>query len=249
MHVILAIDDDPSTLRIIESQLSGHHYRVFTELSALKGLELSRTMNPDLILLDINMPEMDGFHVLDALRKDEVTSHVPVIMVTAVSEKKFVMEAMRQGVMDYIVKPYEAEKLLSKIKTALRFRDMMREEIASDSSDKIYVSLDKDAVLITFKTELIEKKFLAESRKVFTHFFFKQLKKRPCIIDLRSLMNFTEKDARILEIIIELFGVIPLNIVAGRHYGVIVAHVDVPETVSLFISFGDMELALNQKLV
>jgi len=83
MNTVLAIDDDAITLGVLESQLNRLGYRVFIEKAAVRGVEIARGFNPDVILLDLYMPVMDGFEVLAALRRDKNTHDIPVIMLTS----------------------------------------------------------------------------------------------------------------------------------------------------------------------
>ncbi len=241
-EIIQLIDDDPLTLKILDEQLSGAGYRVFTSLSGRVGLETSKSLNPNMILLDVKMPVMDGFQVLKMLREDEITRNIPVIMLTSVKEKETVIRAMKSGVLDYMVKPYDVNTLIAKIKAGLHYGGMKRQELAEGLSERIYTSHDDESVLISFKSVLSEKSFIQEAKTVFNAVFFKRIMNRDCIFDLRAVMEIETADVKIFEIIIKLFSNRNVLVVAGRHYGSLVANANFDDDIQIFISFGDMEL-------
>jgi len=116
---ILAIDDESDLLLIIKTALFAEGYDVLTATNGPDGLALASDHIPDLIILDMMMPEMDGFEVLKELRASDKTAGIPVIMLTGVSEKAKIRTALDQGIDYYIVKPFEFHDLLSKIKIAM----------------------------------------------------------------------------------------------------------------------------------
>jgi len=240
MSTLLAIDDDKTTLGILESQLSGLGYRVFTERAAVKGVEIARSFSPDAILLDLHMPVMDGFKVLSALKKDKTTKDIPVIMLTSNKEKETVMEAMRHGVIDYIVKPYNPDKLNLKIKAAINYSTHKK-----NYEDFIVLNRKRDITVAVMRGSLSEKGFLEDVRTVFNPFLMKQMTGKVCIFDMRAVAEMNNDDLLKLGEMVKLFSQSMLKIVAGRHYGAIVAKTEIENDAELFLSFGDLELALN----
>ncbi len=242
MDTVLAIDDDPTTLGLLESQLGGLGYRVFTEKAAVRGLEIAKEFNPDVILLDLFMPVMDGFEVLGALRRDKKTHDIPIIMLTANKEKDTVIEAMRHGVVDYIVKPYNPDKLNLKIRAALVYGGMKKHQ---NTGVFIEVSRKVDMILIMMRGSLTEKGFQNDVKTVFNSFFMKQVHDKVCIFDIRSVEEMQDRDIEELVRIVNLFPESRKKIITGRHYGAIVASTDLDQKAELFLSFGDFELATN----
>jgi len=242
MDTVLAIDDDKTTLGILESQLGGLGYRVFAERAAVKGVEIAKGFNPDVILLDLHMPVMDGFEVLAALRRDKVTRDIPVIMLTSDKGKETVVEAMRHGVVDYIVKPYNPDKLNMKIRAAINYGGKKKEQ-----STDVFIEINRkgDMTLIIMRGSLTEKGFQNDVKTVFNSFFMKQVHGKICIFDIRNIKEMQGQDIEELLKIISLFPASKMMIVAGRHYGTIVAGTDIEEKAELFLSFGDLELAMN----
>jgi DNA-binding response OmpR family regulator len=118
---ILAIDDEPDTLLIIKNALSGEGYEVETAEGGRAGLDAAFANPPDLITLDVMMPDMNGADVSRKLKANPATSRIPIIMLTALQEKKYIKAALLQlGVDYYIVKPFEISDFLGKVKEALQ---------------------------------------------------------------------------------------------------------------------------------
>lgn len=247
MNVILAIDDDPVVLKLLESQLYEMKFRIFTEMSAKKGIEIAKSLNPDVILLDLNMPEINGFQVMEKLSKDPITADIPVIVLTALGDRAAVQNAVRFGIVDYIVKPHDHEKLRDKINSAIRYSALRRDQTCCEESDRISIASSADTVMISLKSRPNSREFIDEARRVFTQFFFKSVANKNCVIDLRALHDFNATDAKVMDALLKLFGGRAVNIVAGRHYGEIVENTDMPQNVNLFITFGDMELFVNKQ--
>ena len=112
--MVLAIDDDPVTLETINECL-GHACIVLLAPDAQEGIELALHHKPDVVLLDIMMPVMDGISALMLLKSDENTDKIPVIMVSALRKKSKIVEAFNEGAADYVVKPFTADSLIRKI--------------------------------------------------------------------------------------------------------------------------------------
>jgi DNA-binding response OmpR family regulator len=116
---ILIVDDEPDCLSIVQCRLEWCHYEVITATNGKEGLEKAVSEKPDLILLDTNMPNMNGHDMLERIRKDQVLKDTPVIMVTALCEAKDVDTASSFGISDYVAKPIDFEKLIEKISNIL----------------------------------------------------------------------------------------------------------------------------------
>ncbi|AXA37460.1 MAG: hypothetical protein KatS3mg130_0080 [Candidatus Sumerlaea sp.] len=116
---ILAVDDENDLLLIVKTALSNEGYFVITATNGYDALALAEDERPDLIILDIMMPEMSGFEVLQALRQNEATERIPVIMLTGLSDREKIRDALSSGIDYYIVKPFELNDLVSKVKLAI----------------------------------------------------------------------------------------------------------------------------------
>ena len=114
---ILVVDDEPSVTNLIAYNLRKAHYEVLTAANGRDALHQARQAAPDLILLDLMIPEMDGLDVCRELRK---TSAVPIIMVTARGEETDRVIGLELGADDYICKPFSVRELLARVKAVLR---------------------------------------------------------------------------------------------------------------------------------
>ncbi len=119
MPVVLIVDDSPTEVHVIKLTLEGQGYEILSAESGERGVQMARESKPDLILMDVVMPGLNGFQATRQLRKDPTTAEIPVIMVTTKNQKTDRIWGMRQGAVDYIVKPFSAETLLEKTAAAL----------------------------------------------------------------------------------------------------------------------------------
>ena len=116
---ILLVDDEEGFLSVIKEALEIRGFDIVTAKSAIEaGLELS-SEKPDLILMDIKMPGIDGLQACVAIKKNPDTAKIPIMVVSAISEEAQIKRAQRIGVSDYFVKPIDIEKLVKRIKEAL----------------------------------------------------------------------------------------------------------------------------------
>jgi len=116
---ILVIDDEPEVVELLKKRLERVGYQVITATDGMGGFKKACEQKPDLILLDIIMPEVDGLTVLRRLRAEEATCEIPVIMVTAKGRTDSMFEAQRYRATDYIIKPFQWSELLRFIKRYL----------------------------------------------------------------------------------------------------------------------------------
>ncbi|MFZ1400628.1 MAG: response regulator [Candidatus Promineifilaceae bacterium] len=119
---ILVIDDHPETLSIIQRVLQQHGYQVLGARSGFRGLSLAESENPDMVLVDGMMPEMDGWEVCRRLRAMPKSSDIPIIMFTAVDEAEQKLAGFDAGADDYLTKPTEPAELLERVKMLLEDR-------------------------------------------------------------------------------------------------------------------------------
>lgn len=116
---ILIMDDDADLVRIVEARLKSAGYEVLSAGGGAECLEKAQKEMPDIILLDILMPEMDGQEVLRKLRSGGRAANIPVIMLTAKDQVEDVTKSIRYGAQDYIVKPFDYRVMLEKIKKVI----------------------------------------------------------------------------------------------------------------------------------
>jgi PleD family two-component response regulator len=122
-QIILIVDDDATTANIISHVLSQHNYRVSSKLNAEEGLKMILKEKPDLIILDIMMPGMDGFQLLSILKENDETAHIPVVLVSSLAGEHDILKGLQIGAEDYILKPFSPRVLHLKVKKLLGIKN------------------------------------------------------------------------------------------------------------------------------
>ena len=128
---VLVVEDEPDIRELLVDILEDAGYEVSQAMDGGTALEKVRDYPPDIILLDVSMPVMDGFQVLERLQKEPATRSIPVIMVTAKGHQQDVIKARTGGAWGYVTKPWEAEEIESKVaaaETVVRQRRRPEEE-------------------------------------------------------------------------------------------------------------------------
>ena len=185
---ILVVDDNP---KIVADALPMYGYDVTVALDGIEALKVLSDENNkfDLILLDVMMPNMDGWETLKAIRKNKRIEHIPVIMITAVSEDQKVVSGLKIGADDYIVKPFILPNLLARIEAVLRRCEWQKEKtvnknelpINKDSNIDALTPKEKEVLALVAKgasnQEIADKLFVRDvTVKTHLNSIFKKLK-------------------------------------------------------------------------
>src|SRR5215216_6697362 len=126
---ILVVDDQPINVQLLKRKLEREGMIVATSYSGREALDMVKADKPDLILLDVMMPEMDGIEVCQRLQADSDTKTIPVIFITARTSKEGKIEGLGVGAVDYITKPIDLDETLARVQTQLRFVAVNRQMI------------------------------------------------------------------------------------------------------------------------
>jgi len=138
---ILVVDGTPANLGLLSSILTKEGYRVRPAPNGRMALRAAHNDPPDLILLDINMPEMDGFEVCRKLKDDVRLTSIPVLFISALTETADKVKAFNTGGLDYITKPFQAEEVLARVDTHLKIRRYQLE--LNRKSESLQKALDE----------------------------------------------------------------------------------------------------------
>ncbi len=133
---ILIIEDDSDIAELIRYNLAKEGYTIGLAETGEKGIKTAKTFMPDLILLDVMLPGMDGLEVCSTLKSDLKTKTVPIIMLTAKSEESDIVTGLELGAEDYITKPFSPKVLVARLRTVLRRKQ--KKTVASDETLKIF---------------------------------------------------------------------------------------------------------------
>ncbi len=124
---ILIVDDTPANIGVLHKTLEPIGHKIFISSSGLGALNFLENNIPDIILLDIMMPGMDGFEVCEKIIENERTKNIPIIFITAVSETDSIVKGFQLGALDYITKPFRQEEVIARVNTQLRLKKAMTE--------------------------------------------------------------------------------------------------------------------------
>lgn len=131
MNKILVIDDEQSINELIKINLELVGYKVIQALDGIKGFALAKQELPNLIVLDVMMPEVDGYTVAQRIRQNPETKNIPILMLTALSQLKDKVQGFDIGVDDYLTKPFEMDELRVRIRALLKRSNQLPESIAT----------------------------------------------------------------------------------------------------------------------
>lgn len=124
---ILIVDDVLANSRLLDARLTAEYYQVITAHDGFEALRLARAWQPDLIFLDVVMPEMDGFETCRHLKSDPATQHIPVVMVTALNEQSERLRGLEAGADDFLTKPVEYDTLFARTRSMVRLKRLLDE--------------------------------------------------------------------------------------------------------------------------
>ena len=119
MKIVFIVDDNKTNLETARLELE-ELYKIYACASAARMFSMLQKITPDIILLDINMPEMNGLEALAKLKGDKKTAHIPIVLLTAHSDKETVMQGLQLGAVGYVVKPFSPKLLHERIRENIR---------------------------------------------------------------------------------------------------------------------------------
>lgn len=131
---ILLVDDTPANLRLLSTFLTENNYKVRSVINGQMALTAAASSPPDLILLDITMPDMDGYEVAKKLKLDPATTNIPIIFISALNEAIDKVKAFSAGGVDYITKPFQFEEVLARVKTHITLSQLQKQLAQSNET-------------------------------------------------------------------------------------------------------------------
>lgn len=141
MKRVLVIDDLPENVFMLQDRLENEGYQVLTAYDGQTGIDKAFAELPDLILLDVMMPDITGLEVCKILVNDPKTKNIPIILVTAKSGAEDTKEGLEAGAFDYIKKPFNRIELMARVNSALKLSDAQRSLVESEKKDTFYATV------------------------------------------------------------------------------------------------------------
>ncbi len=170
--VVLVVDDEPKNVRLLQAMLLPVGYDILTATNGVEALESVNKTKPDLILLDIMMPKMDGYKVCEHINSDEDLKDIPIIFLTAKADVKDIVKGFDVGAVDYVTKPFKQAELVARVKTHVGFKlakdkiiDLNRElSFANDQLQEWNVNLEGKLDARTKEIHEINKALLRKNK-------------------------------------------------------------------------------------
>ena len=142
---VLVVDDVPANLEVIIETLASESYDVAVAISGERALKRLQTYRPDLILLDVQMPGIDGFETCQQIKSDPQLAAIPIIFITALSDAESIVKGFSLGAVDYVNKPFRESELLARVKTHLKLQQMKQqlEQQVAERTQSLEAAMDK----------------------------------------------------------------------------------------------------------
>lgn len=161
---VLIVDDNPTNIQVVGNILTENNFEIAFAQSGEKAIEQALHTDYDLILLDVMMPEFDGFEVCEELKKNPLTQNIPIIYLTAKSDIDSIVKGLRNGGIDYISKPFIKEELLARVENQIKLKRIQNElEYSNRSKDKFFsiIAHDLKSPISAFKniTDVLTRDF------------------------------------------------------------------------------------------
>ena len=148
---ILIIDDEKDIVKLLQYNLEKEGYAISSALTGEQGLAAAKTKKPDLVILDLMLPGIDGLEVCRLLKSDRSTKQVPVLMLTAKGTEIDQVVGLEMGASDYVAKPFSVKVLLARVKNIFRGQDSQKEESTLLKAGKIVLNREKHSVAVNEK--------------------------------------------------------------------------------------------------
>ena len=155
-NTLLIIDDEATVINLISDFLNEQGIEIMVAKNGLDGISRAKNGQPDLILLDIRMPEMDGYEVCHQLKLDETTRDIPIIFMTGLTELDDKLKAFAVGGVDYVTKPFQRSELLARVSVHLQISNLQKE--LADKNVRLEGALDTGNVVNVAIGVLMEQK-------------------------------------------------------------------------------------------
>ncbi|MFT4924698.1 MAG: two-component system cell cycle response regulator [Phenylobacterium sp.] len=193
--VVLVVDDTPANLTLMRNMLEPENYKVLLATSGEKALDLLSKIQPDLILLDVMMPGLDGFETIKQIKALPQAKDIPVIFVTAKSDSEDVIQGFAMGAVDYITKPIQRLETLARAKTHLKLRRLLQTERMHCEQIEAIINNISDCVLV------VDRHGAIESANPATEHLFGYSEAQLCDKNIAHLLDYDGMASRFIDIL------------------------------------------------
>ena len=191
---ILIVDDVPKNIQVIANLLGDEEYDISYATNGKQALSLVEETKFDLVLLDVMMPEMDGYEVCKEIKKRQFSNEIPIIFITAKTDEDSLLEAFESGGQDYVTKPFKAPELMARIKTHLRLKEFEdSQQVVIDNAMAELKVLNKE-IIETQKEVIFTMGSIGETRSKETGLHVKRVAEYSRLLSRLSGLNETEAD-------------------------------------------------------
>ena len=154
-EIVLVVDDDAEIREALYAALRFEGYKVHTAMNGMEAIDTARVLKPDLILMDVQMPVLDGINATKRLKGDPITKHIPILMVTVVDKKENIIDGLEAGAIDYVAKPFFVPEMTARVKAILTLKkhydesiEIKRQLIISEEKYRLVVDNASEAILV-----------------------------------------------------------------------------------------------------
>jgi two-component system chemotaxis response regulator CheY len=239
--VVLAIDTSEQVLTLTRDKLRDMGYAVLSENSLDKAYELAERGSPDLILIDVMQFGMNGFKVLNMLKKNITTSDIPVVMYSDNTEIESVLKVMQLGIADYISKKSSLNEFERKISANLKYCQIKKSILGYINNVYLTISQNNGISVISINKTIPKDEIVIELEQIFTYKLIEQISKTKIVLDVRSFSKIENDEKVLVHSIIKLLQNKEINIIAGCYYGKCCKDENFGDNLKFFISFGDLK--------
>jgi two-component system, sensor histidine kinase and response regulator len=195
---VLIVDDNPNNIKVIALSLRVHNYKIVIATNGKDAIEMVNTIRPDLVLLDVMMPGMDGYQACEIIKSDKKNENIPVLFLTALNNTDSIVKGFEAGGVDYITKPFNQKELIIRIKTHLALKKT-RDDLETAMENLSKLNLLKDKIFSVIGHDLrsplgsvkMTLEFLLESKK--------GLCPEECLSNFDMMKNATDEIIYLLE--------------------------------------------------
>lgn len=216
-----------------------HEHRIINASHGQSCLQFAETGNPDVIILDTNLPDISGLQVIQKLRNREILKRIPLIVITDAQTADTLEQPGNDDIFATIKKPYRMKQLEELIVMALETRIAAQKKILSTNTHYIEVLKDNYRYVFKFRNGWSQN-LETEIKRVFTNQLAKEIPEYKVILDLRNLSTLTSQETVLLEKFVLVFTSNRVHILAGRHFGILLAETELDDIASLFLSTEEL---------